>query len=327
MNNCTSSNSYGQVGNRWGCMAWTRSVSRESFDFGPLKPFVIEGYKDRFINNGYALRDACNLYVALWPALHLGLESVISARNVDKSAFKMWKYTRGDKVWHSLEFGEYPKTYVGKELNIKLNELLREGKLTSTNKTYIGCMDWKTGEIVHHEEYEFESNKYVRVEIKLNISDSLAQQYFSDETITRENTKYLWVKVEPIEWVIDNWDSLPTQLNPQGSGKAEYIDIQTQEAITAGIFFHPFNFHHYMSWRGSRVRKYLNGIGEFSKNNFLSEALDMELELNQEKTRLISQMIEKELETAKKRVEKEARCIKTPEAYGDRFGGDGEIGW
>lgn len=317
MNNSTPS--FGQVDNRWGCVAWSRTVSYSSFDQCNLRPLAVDGYVDCVCNDGYDLAYEGITRFALWPALHLGLESVISARNIDKNAFKMWICTRGDEVWRTIEFGEYPKTYVGKELNIKLNELLKEGKLTPTNKTYTGWADLDTGRIVHNQEYEFEGNKYVRVKIKLNISDSLAQYYFSDETIKRENTKYLWVKVEPIKWVIDNWDMLPTQLNPQGSGEAEYIDIQTQEAITSGIPFSPSFDYNVSNWRTSRVRKYLNGIEEFSKNNFLSEALDMELELNQQKTRLISQMIKKEFETAKARVEEDARRIKTPRPYRGPF--------
>ena len=96
---------------------------------------------------------------------------------------------------------------------------------------------------------------------------------------------------------IRNWDELPKEINPTGSGKAKFIDIKTDEAIISGIPFYPdYNDENCSIWQNSTVRGYLNGInvnniktngntrftaskgGNFTgKNNFLAEALNIEL--------------------------------------------------
>jgi len=38
---------------------------------------------------------------------------------------------------------------------------------------------------------------------------------YSDETITGKVGTIRWVKVEPISFVIRNWDEMPKSINPQ----------------------------------------------------------------------------------------------------------------
>ena len=114
----------------------------------------------------------------------------------------------------------------------------------------------------------------------------------------------MWVRVEPIVWKIQNWSELPKEINPNGNGVAEYIELVTEQAIIAGMNFYPTEDDENAElWQNSTIRGYLNGInvnniksngnlefgaphgGDFSSGGFLQEAFDCELE----KTNIFSQ--------------------------------------
>lgn len=65
----------------------------------------------------------------LCPALRLNLSSVISARNASGAFFKIdtVKNGIGSELYHTIEFGEYPKTYVGEEFNDELENAYYAG--------------------------------------------------------------------------------------------------------------------------------------------------------------------------------------------------------
>ncbi len=63
----------------------------------------------------------------------------------------------------------------------------------------------------HSPEFEYQGQRYVRVVSYPN--DELDR--YSDETITGKVGTIRWVKVEPISFVIRNWDEMPKSINPQ----------------------------------------------------------------------------------------------------------------
>lgn len=223
--------------------------------------------------------------------MHLNLESVLSARSASPELFKVSEYKRNRKVkYHTIEFGKFPKSYVGAQLNDKLNGLFEENKLKATGKPYTGHMENET--IIYNSQYEYMDNQYVRVKTKKYDNDS----EYSDGTKAPESGTYLWVKVEPISWRINNWNDLPKALNPQGNGTADFIDVETEEAILSGIPFYPnYEDKNRTMWQNSTIRGYLNGInvnniktngnpkysapngGDFTTQNFLSEAFNLSL--------------------------------------------------
>lgn len=227
-------------------------------------------------------------YIGLCPAMHLDVSAIVSA---NKTNPKLFKIDKGIVLGHTIEFGTYPKTYVGKRQNRELEALFASNSLRPTGKTYTGCIQYK--QLGSNPEFEYEGQKYVRVQINAFSDDS----EYSDGTEKLENYSYCWVKVEPIVWNIRNWEDMPKEINPSGTGTAEYIDVRTAEAITAGIPFYPNDEDKNCSmWRNSTIRGWLNGInvnniqtngntqftapsgGDFTgKNNFLNEAFDMEL--------------------------------------------------
>ena len=247
---------------------------------------------------------------SLRPALQLNLSSVISARSASRDIFKIADYKVGRKVkYHTIEFGEYPKTYVGDKLNQHLERAMSRGTLKPTGKKYTGRFN-DSGKPTYNDEYMFEDQRYVRVLSVRQDDDS----EFLDGTSAPEDGTPLWVRVEPITWIIRNWDEMPRSINPEGTGKAKVIDIQTDEAIMSGIPFYPNDSDNNRSmWQNSSVRGYLNGYnvnnitmngntrytapngGDFREHSFLSEALSSEISLVASSTaeEVIKQVVKK----------------------------------
>lgn len=224
------------------------------------------------------------------PTLHLNLSAIISTLKADSGAF-IFSEIKDLYEYHTMEFGEYPKTYVGDKLNAKLERLYSSKKLSTTGKTYTGV--FSAGIPSYNKEYIIGSYKFVRIESGKWDDDS----EMSDGTMLPKDGTPLWVEVKPIVWKIKNWEDLPKEINPEGRGTAKYIEIKTEEAIISGIPFYPTSIDTNCSmWQNSTIRGYLNGInvnnikrngnieftapngGNFSnKNNFLSEAFNIDL--------------------------------------------------
>lgn len=263
--------------NRKACYTWLRSSFPEGIEYVDT-----DGYIDEtgVFRRCFSLR----------PALQLNLASVILAKKSSRDIFKIGEYVVDGKVkYHTIEFGEYPKTYIGNQFkNKNLEKAMLKGSLKLTGKKYTGYFD-NDNSPTYNNEYMFDGQKYVRVLSKSFDEDS----EFLDSTKAPEDGTPLWVKVEPITWNIRNWDDMPKEINPKGSGKATTMDIQTVEGIISGIPYYPYPDHKYgMLWQNSSIRGYLNGYnvnniktngdpefsapdgGDFSEHNFLAEAFD-----------------------------------------------------
>lgn len=218
------------------------------------------------------------------PAMRLNLSSITSVMYRD--FFKISEVeTKNSSKYHTIEFGEYPKIYVGDIKNKELERLYSAGSLRLTGKTYTGRID-NDGSIISHSEFEHEGHKYVRVLTQKYDNDSV----YSDGTTAPQTGTYLWAKVEPIVWKIRNWDELPKNINLNGSEKANFLDIKAEEAVVTLPFYPNCGDVNCSMWQNSTIRGYLNGInvnniktngnplytadkgGDFSKQNFLTEA-------------------------------------------------------
>ena len=266
---------------RRSCWTWLRSAYSDGT--------VLCVHSFAFLYGCY-VDDTC---VSLRPALQLNLSSVISARSASGDVFKISavKDKEGKVVCHTIEFGEYPKTYVGDKLNEHLESEISRGSLVATGKKYTGHFD-NNGIPAYNEEYMYEGKKFVRVLSVRKDSDSK----FLDGTMVPKDGTPLWVKVEPIIWKIRNWDEMPREINPKGTGKAKFIDVRTEEAI-ATLPFHTERLEENCNmWQNSTIRGYLNGInvnnittngnpaysapngGDFREQNFLTEAFERTIE-------------------------------------------------
>ncbi len=86
--------------------------------------------------------------------------------------------------------------------------------------------------------------------------------HFFDGEYEPETGEVSWAVVEPIVWNVRNWDDLPREINPKGTGKAKFIDIQTEEGILSGLPFYPRcgdEKGRDTMWQNSVIRAYLNG--------------------------------------------------------------------
>lgn len=187
----------------------------------------------------------------------------MKAKN-SKSYYK--KKTVIGNLKHILLLGEYPKTKAIDDLSNTLEQLYNGGRIqegiTCTGRWYSANgqkEDFKGYAGKHSPEFEYQGNRYVRVVTYPSVNK---YKNYYDGTQIGEAGTIKWVKVEPIPYEIKNWDEMPKWINPNGSGKAEYFDLESENVIIANIPFYPKgggNIANQM-WQNSTPRGYLNGI-------------------------------------------------------------------
>lgn len=267
MNNAYIYDNYETRTGRQTTWAWLRSACLSS------NVYLVHGDGD--CNYRYTFLSSAGLC----PSLHYNLPSDISARTAlrflkgrqtrderEESEFDIRevKDTRGKTIYRTLQIGEYPKTKVDESLSGTLESLYHGGKIkegiSSTGRWY-SCNGQQEGYKdyagKHSPEFEYQGNRYVRV---ISYPNEDGNRY-SDGTMTGEIGTVRWVKVEPISFVIKNWDEMPKSINPKGTGKAKYFDLRAEEAITANIPFYPDeDDQNSTMWQNSCVRGFFNGI-------------------------------------------------------------------
>ena len=152
------------------------------------------------------------------------------------------EYVNIKNSWfRSIQLGEYPQTHINhkdrlhEELNRAFETWEKYPNRTSfrpTGKSYPAYYD-NIEKFKTNDEYYYKGNKYVRTKHHLFDDDSKGGYGW-------ENNDYSWVKVEPIEWLIkNNWDDMPTELNPAGSGKDKVVNLRSLKLIISGLPFNP----------------------------------------------------------------------------------------
>ena len=221
-----------------------------------------------------------NRSAGLCPSLHYHLPSDISARsalrflkgqkNRDESEepeqfdIREVKDTEGKTIYHTLQIGEYVKTKVDENLSRTLELLYHGGKIQEgivcTGRWYSSNgqkENYKDYAGKHSPEFEYQGNRYVRVVSYPNGEEDR----YSDGTPTGKVGTIRWAKVEPISFVIKNWDEMPKSINPKGNGRAKYFDLRAEEAITSNIPFYPDeDDQNSTMWQNSSIRGFFNGI-------------------------------------------------------------------
>ena len=235
----------------------------------------------------------------LCPSLHYHLPSDISAQK--RFDIREVKDTKGKTIYHTLHIGEYVKTKLDEDLSRTLELLYNGGKIqesiSCTGRWYSGNgqkENYKDYAGKHSPEYEYKGVRYSRV---ISYPNSEEDRY-SDGTMTGKIGTIRWGKVEPISFIIKNWDEMPKSINPKGNGTAKYFDLIAEEAIISNIPFYPNeNDPNSTMWQNSSVRGFFNGIDvrniksngniEYGANrggnftgecNFLNEAFNLSRE-------------------------------------------------
>lgn len=199
----------------------------------------------------------------LCPSLHYHLPRDESEK-LEQFDIREVKDTEGKVIYHTLQIGEYPKTKVDEDLSRILESLYHGGKIqegivctgrwysSNGQKEYYRDYAGK-----HSPEFEYQGQRYVRVVSYPNDENTR----YSDGTPTGKVGTIRWAKVEPISFVIRNWDEMPKSINPRGNGRAKYFDLRAEEAITSNIPFYPDeDDQNSTMWQNSSVRGFFNGI-------------------------------------------------------------------
>ena len=280
------------------CFIWIRPKIRILHDFGRVPTIQT--------NAIYKRLDSPDNILGVRPTIFLDAEKVIRAKN-ESDNFKIKQIYENEKYINTITFGSFPQTFVGEELNQTLEDLFQKGEIKPTGKTFVGSIyansfgamtKIKDKNIHSNSEYQYGESKYVRVLTKCS-KDIL--DHSTGRISYKTYEKIYWLKVEPITWIIRNYESLPRELNPFGKAKDNHLDLLCKNVVLNSIQFYPDPTHkNYSWWETSAVRGYLNGLnvnvkqknrygefltsgGDFTNHNFLLDAFDEEVLLNQDK--------------------------------------------
>ena len=212
------------------------------------------------------------------PCAKLKGSLVVGARSLSSKHFRI-----SDKgKYHTIEFGNYPTTRVSREIEDRLNEEYRNKNYTTLQETgekYLSPFIKEKSDFSHNKVYLYNDKKYVR-----KVVDGYAR----------------WYNVTPLEWKISNWNDLPKEINPKGSGVSDDIEICCSGIINLLPFHYSSGdtWDNVAFWQNSTIRLYLNGYddnqikangnskylskryaGDFTESNFLTEALSEKVKI------------------------------------------------
>ena len=169
---------------------------------------------------------------------------------------------------HILRIGEYLNHKVDKDKSEQLEKMYNGGALldgfTCTGRWYSLHAEGVEGNILRHSpEFEYEGERYARVVSYEDTVDVEEDKYLSDGSKLLRRTTINWVKVEPIEMVVSNWEEISNRINPDGSGRDNFFDLTSDKAIYCGTCFYPSKEDEgpiKTLWQNASLRGSLNGI-------------------------------------------------------------------
>ena len=176
---------------------------------------------------------------------------------------------------------QYPQSKVSDALAERL-EFFFQTENPKPSAYYMGSTtaadgkSWKDEEKDY--EYVYEGERYVRVVAESKSAKNM--NFFADRT-TCEDGKAYWFKVEPIKWIVVNWDS--TSLNPNAFDKGDTVLLRSEEGLIGGLpFYIDKNDSNGILWQNSYIRSMLNGTnlrsvidnGNGAKGNKASTNID-----------------------------------------------------
>lgn len=203
-------------------------------------------------------------YLCMAPSMQLDVKSVVEAKKLNDNLFKIAevKDKNGNILYHTLEFGEMPQT-VDRENHNEIAKAFDSKKVVFTGKEYDGYIDKNT--IEKNKEFIYKGQKYVKVKSRIHVvNDEYNNTYgyysYKDDSKSAAFGDFEFVKVEPIKHIIENFDELPKDLNPNGTGTAGTISLTTEDLIKAPCFYPYEAERNNTLYQNSTIRGYLNGI-------------------------------------------------------------------
>ncbi len=169
---------------------------------------------------------------------------------------KVLKNAYGNQYGRTVDMGEYPNTAVKDAEQIKtLEQAVKNGAIKETGRNFFAYFD-KNKKGQYFKEVEYMGQKYVRIVPNMHQS---TKTYADGEKIETAN-QVVWVKVEPIKWLIINWGKLPKGINPLGNGKDDFVYLISLNGIISGLPYYRGEDKNNLLWQNSTIRGFLNGI-------------------------------------------------------------------
>ena len=189
-----------------------------------------------------------------------------------------------------IKLGLYPKNVATSEAE-ELERLYNNGDLleglratgrfiTSNNKRANEGGFWKK----KNPEFIYKGQRYIRTRYNpVDLSEkSGMDRHFSDGTKFPEDGGVVWVKEEPMTFIIKNWYQMPRYINPNGNGYAKCMFLEAVEAMLSNIPLMNVN------WKDNLIRAFLNGLKfkqlvngveyDFTGEGFFQEAFNPDRE-------------------------------------------------
>ena len=161
---------------------------------------------------------------------------------------------------HYVEFGSYPQTYVGDSMNETL-ETWYESSSPVNLKTYTTRenTDYNSGVFTSH--MYTDGNIYAR---GYSYRYEQGYTYQNGDSVPEDGT-VVWFKVEPIRWLVLNYDEYM-------AGTETELELMSELMLTGYIYFNPSTSDG-NSWETSYIREWVNGT--FYNNAFTAEEQEM----------------------------------------------------
>jgi len=178
----------------------------------------------------------------------------MSAINSNTPLFKYQSRVKGGKDIAVIQLGSYPRNHC--VYSDEIEKLFQEGKLKVTG-TYAQSIVKYNNSIQLLSDVEVQNEVSGKRYVRVNVSFDSAQGEYRDGSLISEGPT--WFEVEPIRWIVDNWEHLPKHINPKSTGNATQIFLTSLDVITGGFPF-ALKGNRDQYWQNSVVRAYLNGI-------------------------------------------------------------------
>ena len=158
---------------------------------------------------------------------------------------------------HYIEFGSYPQTYVGDSMNETL-ETWYESNSPANLKTYTTRVNGNYG--------SYTSHMYTDGEIYARgYSYRYSSYTYSTGDSVPEDGTVVWFKVEPIRWLVLNYDEYI-------AGTDTELELLSELVLASYIFFNPL-ISYGNSWSDSYIREWANGT--FYNSAFAADEQEM----------------------------------------------------
>ena len=155
---------------------------------------------------------------------------------------------------HYIEFGSYPQTYVGDSMNETL-ETWYESNSPANLKTYTTRVDGNYGSYTSHMYTDGEI--YAR---GYSYRNNSSYTYSTGDSVPANGT-VVWFKVEPIRWLVLNYDEYI-------AGTDAELELLSELVLASYIYFNPSESDG-NSWETSYIREWMNGT--FYNNAFAAD--------------------------------------------------------